>query len=413
MDFLSDLKWRGLVKDISNETKFKNAQLERAGLYCGFDPTAASLHVGHLIPITILERAHRFGLKPIALLGGGTGMIGDPSFKSKERILLPESQVDNNVKSVKKQLQHLVPSAKPMNNKDWLGELDLIDFLRGVGKEFSVNYLLAKEAISKRLTTGLSMTEFLYPILQAYDFYWLYKHENCHLEVGGSDQWGNITSGLDFIRNQVGEKSQAAGLTVPLLLQKNGHKFGKTASGNIIWLDSKRTSPYNFYQFWLNQSDEDARQLLKFLTFLSEIEIKKIIELNQQNPRKRLVQLALAQEMTLFVHGKEGLKEAEALTVAFFQGTIHDLDERLWNQAIHSLTTTVIEPQSKLIDAFLISGVVSSKREAREFIRDQAISINGKLVTSFEQPLTAFRGPNPKLFLVKRGKRYYFAWEVR
>lgn len=412
MNIIEDLKWRGLIKDLSNEEKLLNAQKDQRAVYCGFDPTATSLHVGHLIPMIMLERFRRAGFESIALLGGGTALIGDPSFKAQERALLTQETVAENTKEIEIQMKKIIPDVNFMNNKTWIEKVSLIDYLRDIGKDFNLSYLLAKETIATRIQSGLSITEFLYTTLQANDFYELYTKYNCYVEIGGSDQWGNITSGLDYINTKVGKSnSKASGLTIPLLIKKDGNKFGKTESG-AIWLDSQKTSEYEFYQFWFNQTDEDAQQFLKFFTFLDQKTIQDLITQSQKNPKERLLQKKLAEEMTLFVHGKKGLEKAESLTTAFFQGTIDQLSPELMELAFKSLPMSVATPDLEILEILVQSGTAQSKREGREFLEANAIQINGISIVDEKRKAETFALINGNYLLIKRGKKRYFVVKV-
>lgn len=336
-------------------------------------------------------------------------MIGDPSFKSAERVLQTDEQVNQNIKGISKQLQRIIPNVTFVNNADWLKSISLIDFLRDVGKHFNISYLLAKESIATRIQTGLSVTEFSYTMLQAYDFYHLYTNNNCTVQIGGSDQWGNITSGIDFIVDKVGrENSKASGFTIPLLTKSDGKKFGKTESG-AVWLDANKTSEYDFYQFWFNQADEDCEKMLKFLTFLTEQEINDLIESHKKESHKRVMQKALATEITKFVHEQEGLEKAIKLTDAFFKGDLYSLTDDLLKMAIVSLPSIELEKSTKIIDALVSVSASSSKREAREFINSKAIYVNGELVVDENQLLSDFKTIEEKYLLIKRGKRKYFS----
>ncbi|AVP49721.1 tyrosine--tRNA ligase [Williamsoniiplasma luminosum] len=410
MSIIKELEWRGLLKQATNEEKINLAQKNHAGVYCGFDPTADSLHVGHLLPIILLSRFQKAGFKPIALIGGGTGMIGDPSFKSQERVLQTNDQVVKNVEGIQHQLKKMLIGVEFVNNFDWLNKLSLLDFLRDIGKDFTLSYLLAKESIATRISTGLSITEFSYTMLQAYDFYQLYTNNNCKVQIGGSDQWGNITSGIDLIGSKIGrDKSEAAGITNQLLVKKDGQKFGKSESG-AIWLDPQKTSEYAFYQFWFNQSDDDCEMLLKFLTFLDQKEIAELVKNHQAQPKARIIQKVLAEKITQFVHGQEGLNKALLLTEAFFNGTVQDLDEMLIASAIQSLQAPTINQNQTVIEAIIQSGAATSKREAREFIHNQAISFNEIVIDDENQLLKNFNKLiNNEFILIKRGKKKYFA----
>ncbi|ATZ18573.1 tyrosyl-tRNA synthetase [Williamsoniiplasma somnilux] len=413
MNIIEELNWRGLVKQITNEEKLLNAQNENRGVYCGFDPTADSLHVGHLIPIILLERFRRVGFQPIALLGGGTGMIGDPSFKSAERVLQTNEQVDKNVLGIETQLRRLIPNVDFQNNAKWLRKLSLIDFLRDVGKNFTLGYLLAKESIATRIETGLSVTEFAYTMLQGYDFYQLYTTSNCFVQIGGSDQWGNITSGIDYIGTQIGrENSGACGLTIKLLAKKDGKKFGKSESG-AVWLDSQKTSEYDFYQFWLNQDDEDCEQMLKFITFLNESEINEVIHQHNQNPSARILQKKLAEEVTKFVHGEEGYIKALKLTEAFFNGELINLNKELFEIALTSIPSLELIGQTTAIDAIVAVGAATSKREAREFINANAISFNNSIISDENELIEKTSPINKKYIVVRRGKKKYYVIKLK
>ncbi|MCL8213033.1 tyrosine--tRNA ligase [Mesoplasma whartonense] len=410
---IDELTWRGLVKQYTSLERITSAQQNKAGVYCGFDPTADSLHVGHLIPITLLKRFKLFGFDPIALIGGGTGMIGDPSFKSQERVLQTAQQVKVNTDAITKQLKGIIPEVKFANNYDWLKELTLLNFLRDIGKDFTLAYLLNKESIKTRIETGLSVTEFSYTILQAYDFYQLYQNYNCQVQIGGSDQWGNITSGTDLIGAKVGrDQTKAAGLTINLLTKKDGKKFGKTESG-AVWLDAQKTSVYEFYQFWFNQDDLDAYQMLKFFTFLSQSEIEDLKTKADAQPQLRLMQVKLAEEMTLFVHHEQGLKSAQNITNAFFNGDLKNLNDEELKVVFHSIPSGTISSGSFLVDGLVTSKAAGSKREAREFLKAGAISINGEVVNDENFVLSADLALNQQYLFIKRGKKKFFGLQFK
>jgi tyrosyl-tRNA synthetase len=409
---LEELKWRGILKQFTNEEKIKFAQDGGFGVYCGFDPTADSLHVGHLIQIMNLKRFKDFGFAPIALIGGGTGMIGDPSFKAAERKLLTIETVDDFVNSIKNQLERLIPEVTIKNNADWLRKLSLIDFLRFVGKDFNLAYLLAKENIATRIETGLSITEFSYTMLQGFDFYTMYESDKCYVQIGGSDQWGNITSGTDYISSRVGNaNSKACGITMNLLTKKDGVKFGKTESG-AVWLDAKKTSEYEFFQFFINQDDEDCEKLLKYLTFMNEKEINEVVAEHKTAPFKRIMQNRLADEVTIFVHGQEGLKKARKITEALFTGELSGLSEEELRSTFTSIPHTNSESGLGLVEFLVKNEVASSNREAREFISSGAISINNQKVSDenfvVDNKIAIFNN----ILIVKRGKKKYFAVEI-
>ena len=407
MNIIKELTWRGLLKQVTNEEKLLKSQELQKGVYCGFDPTGDSLHVGHLIQIILLERFAKCGFKSIAIIGGGTGMIGDPSDKKAERVLLNNATVLHNVESIKQQVEKLIPNVKIVNNGEWLNNISLINFLRDVGKEFNISYLLNKESIASRIENGLSYTEFSYTLLQAYDFYQLYKKYDCTVQTGGSDQWGNITSGTDYIRKQLGEDNLACGLTMNLLTKADGTKFGKTESG-VIWLDQAKTSPYEFYQFFYNQEDIETFKLLKFLTFLSEVEINQLEQDHLKEPFKRLGQKKLAEELTLFVHGKDELARAIKISDALFNGNLHELSLSELASIQHSLPHYQLEsPNLNLLDLLVASEVVSSKREGREFLNKNAITINGHVVNDETKVLSSADFLHNKFLIIRRGKRKY------
>jgi tyrosyl-tRNA synthetase len=406
---LDELKWRDILKQVTNEDKVAKAQQSGAALYCGFDPTADSLHVGHLIQIMNLKRFQDFGFHPLAIIGGGTGMIGDPSFKAAERKLLTIETVDEYVSGIKAQLNRLIPDITVVNNADWLRKMSLIDFLRFVGKDFNLAYLLAKDNIASRIEKGLSITEFAYTMLQAYDFYELYENYNCRVQIGGSDQWGNITSGTDYISSRIGHaESDACGVTMNLLTKKDGTKFGKTESG-AVWLDAAKTSEYEFYQFFINQDDADCEKFLKYLTFLSESEIKAIISEHQTAPHKRIMQNRLADEVTLFVHGRDGLVRAKKITASFFNGTLSDLSEAELRSTFNSIPLAESTFGLGIVDFLVKNQIASSNREAREFIQSGAIAINDQKITTEDVIVAKDMAIFNDILIVKRGKKKYFA----
>ncbi|AHI54095.1 tyrosyl-tRNA synthetase [Spiroplasma sabaudiense Ar-1343] len=408
MSIIKELQWRGLLKQVTNEEKIIKAQNNHKGVYCGFDPTADSLHVGHLIQIINLMRFQKFGFKPIAVVGGATGMIGDPSFKKDERAFLTPEQLEFNVQSISKQLKGLIANITFENNASWLSNMTLIQFLRDVGKSFNLSYLLAKESIATRIETGLSVTEFSYTMLQAFDFFHLYKNNDCHVQIGGSDQWGNITSGIDYISSNLGkDQSLACGVTMNLLTKKDGTKFGKTESG-AVWLDSTKTSEYEFYQFFLNQDDDDCQMLLRFLTMLDEVQINQLFEEHKLAPSKRLMQTKLAELMTEFVHGKNGLEKAQEISKAFFNGDILKLSSDTLKQAISSLPCQEAQKGISVLEALIKVGAASSNREVREFISQGAISINNEVLTDEKKILEDFPIIDKKFYIIKRGKRKYY-----
>ncbi|HEU5089359.1 MAG TPA: tyrosine--tRNA ligase, partial [Roseiflexaceae bacterium] len=374
---LDDLRWRGLLYDMSDGLE---ALLEREQitLYNGFDPTADSLHVGHMVPLLALARFQRFGHTPIVLAGGGTGMIGDPSGKSQERQLLSKGQVEANVEAIKGQLAHFLDfnaksnPARLVNNADWLGQLQLVDFLRDVGKHLTVNYMLAKDSVKSRIgsETGISFTEFSYMLLQSYDFAFLFEHEGCKVQSGGSDQWGNITAGVELIRRSQGER--AYGLVYPLITKSDGTKFGKTEGGSV-WLDPKRTSPYKFYQFWYNTHDDDVIRYLKFFTFLPQHEIEELAQAMAADPAQRAAQQRLAREMTGLLHGETALSRAEAASQALFGGSLDGLSAADIADLFDDVPATTL-PRGEfadgigLVDLLARTGMAASRGEARRLL---------------------------------------------
>ncbi|WP_434120649.1 tyrosine--tRNA ligase [Salinicoccus roseus] len=411
-ELLEDLKYRGIIYQMTDEEKITEL-LDRGqlSLYCGADPTADSLHIGHLVPFLTLRRFQDHGHRPIVLIGGGTGMIGDPSFKSEERKLQTEDQIDDNVRGIKKQMERIFDfsdenSAVLVNNKDWLQEISLISFLRDYGKHVSLNYMLAKDAIQSRLETGISYTEFTYTILQAIDFGHLNRHYDCRMQIGGSDQWGNITSGLDLMRRVYGE-TEAEGMTIPLVTKADGKKFGKTESGNI-WLDPKRTSPYEFYQFWINQSDADVIRFIKLFTFLEREEIESLEESVRTEPHLRKAQKRLAEDITAFIHGEEALAEAQRITEALFSGDIKSLSVDQIRDAFKDVpSASYTDDDMNLVKVLVETGISSSRRQAREDIKNGAIYINGERQQDADYEIHEDDKLDGAFTVIRRGKKKY------
>ena len=409
---LEDLKYRGIIYQMTDEEKITEL-LDRGqlSLYCGADPTADSLHIGHLVPFLTLRRFQDHGHRPIVLIGGGTGMIGDPSFKSEERKLQTEDQIDDNVRGIKKQMERIFDfsdenSALLVNNKDWLQEISLISFLRDYGKHVSLNYMLAKDAIQSRLETGISYTEFTYTILQAIDFGHLNRQYDCKMQIGGSDQWGNITSGLDLMRRVYGE-TEAEGMTIPLVTKADGKKFGKTESGNI-WLDPKRTSPYEFYQFWINQSDADVIRFIKLFTFLEREEIEALEESVMTEPHLRKAQKRLAEDITAFIHGEDALAEAQRITEALFSGDIKSLSVDQIRDAFKDVpSASYPEEDMNLVKVLVETGISPSRRQAREDIKNGAIYINGERQQDIDYEIHEDDKLDGAFTVVRRGKKKY------
>lgn len=409
---LEDLQYRGIVYQMTDEEKISEMlENEKISLYCGADPTADSLHIGHLVPFLTLRRFQQYGHRPVILIGGGTGMIGDPSFKADERKLLTEEEVDKNVESIKKQMENIFDfsddnAALMVNNKDWLKNISLISFLRDYGKHVGLNYMLSKDAIQSRLETGISYTEFTYTILQAIDYGHLNKEHDVRIQIGGSDQWGNITSGLELMRRMYGT-TNSEGLTIPLITKADGKKFGKTESGNI-WLDSKRTSPYEFYQFWLNQRDEDVIKFLKLFTFVEREEIEALAESVEKEPHLRQAQKRLADEITEFIHGSQGLEEAKKVTEALFSGDIKSLDAAQIKDALKDAPSAEADREdSSLVNVLVNAGVSPSRRQAREDIQNGAIYINGERNQDVNYEINAEDKIDGEFTVVRRGKKKY------
>ncbi|WP_078595016.1 tyrosine--tRNA ligase [Evansella clarkii] len=421
MTLLEDLKYRGLVNQMTDEeglTKLLNE--EAVTLYCGFDPTGDSLHIGHLLTILTLRRFQLAGHKPLALVGGATGLIGDPSGKKAERTLNEQNVVEEFSSKIKGQLSRFLDfggedGAKLVNNYDWTGSMSVIDFLRDVGKNFGLNYMLAKDSVESRIDTGISFTEFSYMILQSYDFYRLYEEENCRLQIGGSDQWGNITAGLELIRKMQdeeendSEKGKAFGFTIPLVTKADGTKFGKT-EGGAIWLDPEKTSPYEFYQFLINTDDQDVIKFLKFFTFLTKEEIEALEREVQARPHERAAQKRLAEELTKFVHSEDALKQAENVSAALFGGgDLKQLSAEEVMQGFKDVPSYKAEGgEIGLIDLLVEAGASPSKRQAREDIKSGAVYINGDRCQDLEKVVSEEDKIDGTFTILRRGKKKFF-----
>ncbi|MFD1739315.1 tyrosine--tRNA ligase [Bacillus salitolerans] len=415
MELLKDLEFRGLIHQATDLDGLEKLLSEESiKLYCGFDPTADSLHIGNLLAIVTLRRFQLAGHSPIGLVGGATGLIGDPSGKANERTLNSKEVVEEFTQKIRQQLsrfldfEHDINPASISNNFDWIGKLDVISFLRDVGKSFGLNYMLAKDSVQSRLDAGISFTEFSYMILQSYDFLQLYKDKGCRLQIGGSDQWGNITAGLELIRKSI-EDSKAFGLTTPLVTKADGTKFGKTESGTI-WLDREKVSPYEFYQFWINTDDRDVIKFIKYFTFLSKEQIEDIEKDMQEAPEKRTAQKTLAEEVTKFVHGAEALSQAIKISEALFSGNISDLSVEEIKQGFKDVPSHEVEKsdQPNLVDLLVESKLVSSKRQAREDITNGAIYINGERIQDLDFTLTEQARIENQFTVIRRGKKKYF-----
>lgn len=419
MTFIAELRQRGMVHDMMPGTD-QLFEKEMVTAYIGVDPTADSMHVGHLVSVMMLKHLQLAGHKPILVVGGATGMIGDPSGKSSERNLLSEETLIHNVACLKKQMKHLLDfdcgknAAELLNNYDWLKDFSFLSFLRDVGKHLTVNYMTAKESVQKRLESGLSFTEFSYQLLQGYDYYWLYMNKNCKLQLGGSDQWGNIVTGTELIRRKSG--GEAFALTCPLMKKADGGKFGKTESG-AVWLDASKTSPYKFYQFWLNASDEDAKKWIYIFTLKSIGEIQNLISEHNQNPHLRLVQKALADEVTTRVHSKSDLENAiEASQILFGKGTkesLQKIDEDTFLSIFEGVPQIEVSKQDlqlPLLDFLTITThnkIFASKGEAKKMIEHGGVSINQEKI-NLQFKITDFQLLNTKYLLIQKGKKNYF-----
>lgn len=413
MDILDDLAFRGYIVQMTDEDALRKRLAEGpVTLYCGFDPTADSLHVGSLVPIMGLRRFQDAGHIPIALVGGGTGLIGDPSGKKEERTLNTDETVRAYTDGQRKQLENCLDfetetnPARMVNNYTWLSELSAIELLRDVGKHFSMGYMLAKESVSSRLETGISFTEFSYMVLQAYDFAELNRQHGCELQIGGSDQWGNITAGIELARRTMGKT--VYGLTFPLLEKSDGTKFGKSESGTI-WLDPTKTSPYQFYQFWINTDDADVIKFLKLFTFLDHDRINELEKEVAENPGQRTAQRVLAEEVTTFIHGKDATDRAIHVSEALFYGKLDDLSGEEIEDGFSDVPSHTLAGVSEmgLIDLLIEAKISPSKRQAREDIKNGAIYINGERCTELDRMVTPADGLAGKYLVMRRGKRKY------
>jgi tyrosyl-tRNA synthetase len=429
LNLVEELSWRGMIHDMTPGTE-DQLQKELTSGYCGFDPTADSLHIGNLVPVMLLVHLQRCGHKPYVLVGGATGRVGDPSGKTEERQLLSVEQINFNLECQKKQLMKFLNfneglnKAEVVNNFDWFRDFSFLDFIRDVGKHITINYMLAKDSVKKRLDSGMSFTEFSYQLVQGYDFYWLYKNKGCKLQLGGSDQWGNIVTGTELVRRKYSADGEgeaiAFALTCPLITRADGTKFGKSEGGNV-WLDPQKTSPYKFYQYWLNASDEDAEKWIKLFTLLSKEEIEEITRRHKDAPHLRLLQKALARDVTIRVHSEEDYNSAvEASEILFGQGTTATL-KKLTEEVLLSVFEGVPQCQISrneidqgigIID-FLSdkTGVFPSRGEARRMLKDNGVAINKEKVKE-ETRLTSADLLNEKYILVQKGKKNYFLIKV-
>jgi tyrosyl-tRNA synthetase len=419
-NLMEELRWRGMVQDAMPGTE-EQLQKELTTGYIGFDPTADSLHIGNLVPIMLLVHLQRAGHKPIALVGGATGMVGDPSFKAAERHMLSEDVLQKNLEGIKSQLQRFLsfdaslPNAAEMvNNYDWFKGISFLDFIRDTGKHITVNYMMSKDSVRKRLDgeSGISFTEFTYQLIQGYDFYWLYQNKGVKLQMGGSDQWGNITTGTELIRRKTG--GEAFAFTCPLITKADGGKFGKSEGGNV-WLDGEKTTPYQFYQFWLNAADTDAEKWIRIFTLLDRATVENLIAEHRQDPGKRLLQKALAREVTVFIHGEEGYEKAVETTAKLFAQqnapadalSIEDLEAMEGIQKIDVAMDSLnagVDVISFLSDA----KIFPSRGEARKMIQNGGVSINREKVADVSEMVTAAHLLHGQYLLVQKGKKNYY-----
>lgn len=418
MNILDDLKWRGAINQETDHDGLAELVTKKSvGLYVGIDPTGDSMHIGHLIPFMILKRFQLAGHHPVIVIGGGTGSIGDPSGKKSERVLQTMDQVRHNQEALTHQMEKLFGqdgSFEIVNNYDWLSKLSLLDFLRDYGKLFNINTMIQKEIVASRLEAGISFTEFTYQILQGIDFLHLFRHNDVQIQLGGADQWGNITSGIDLIHKIEGSDAQAFGMTIPLLLKADGTKFGKSEGGNV-WLDPEKTTPYEFYQFWINQDDQDVVKYLKYFTFLSRDEIDDLAKKVEQHPEKREAQRRLAEEVTKFVHGQKAVDQAERITKALFSGNVADLSTEEIEQGFKNMPTVEVDAAPLNIVQWLVDAtkIEPSRRQAREDITNGAIRVNGEKIQDTDYEIDPSKKFDGKFVIVRRGKKRYFLARVK
>ena len=403
MKLYDELVWRGLIDNVSDDKVKEMINNGGVTFYIGTDPTGDSLHIGHFSSFLISKRLKDAGHNPILLVGGATGLIGDPK-PDAERPMITKEEVQHNFECLKTQAQKLF-GFTVVNNYDWSKDLNFIDFLRDYGKFFNVNYMLGKDTVARRLETGITYTEFSYMIMQALDFCWLYENMNCEMQVAGQDQWGNITAGIDLIRKKLGK--EAYGFTMPLLTKKDGTKFGKT-NGKAIWLDREKTSPYEMYQFFINVEDEKVIDYLKFLTFLSKEEIEELEVKNNENPHLREAHKKLAEEVITFVHGHEAYEEAVKITEALFNGKVRDLTAHQIKDAFNGIEPFKVSEDTLLVDILVNNEICSSKREAREFITNGSITLNDEKITDVGFTVTKDVCIDGKFIIIRRGKKNYY-----
>jgi len=411
MKLSEDLKQRGLIYDVSDASIYPLLDQEKITFYLGADPTGDSLHIGHLATYLVAKRLVDAGHHAILVIGGGTGLIGDPSGKSKERNLLTLEDSLKNAEALSKQVRTLIPSATVVNNYDWLKDFSMIQFLRDVGKDFNLNQMLAKDTVKRRLETGISFTEFSYQIIQSLDFLHLFDHHQCQLQIGGQDQWGNITAGLELIRKKHPEGAKAYGLVFPLVTKSDGEKFGKTADG-AIWLDASKTSPYAFYQYWLNLSDPDSLKMLYQFSFKPFEEIKKIEALMAESPHLRHAQKALAAEMTELVHGSAGLNSANTITDAFFSGSFDALKLDQLKMAFQGLKSAQLTKDTSVLEALIEVNLVPSKSQGRTLISQNAVRVNDQVINDETVSCGMLKPLHDRYLVVRKGKKDYALIEI-
>lgn len=406
MNLIQDLQYRELIYALTDEALETTLDEQSITFYLGADPTGDSLHVGHLLAYTVAKRLASYGHQPILLIGGGTGLIGDPSGRNTERQLLSIEQTLGNAEKIEAQVKRILPGAKVVNNYDWIKNIDLVSFLRDYGKHFNINNMLAKDSVKSRLEQGISFTEFSYQIIQSIDFLELYKKENCTLQIGGQDQWGNITAGLELIRKSLDSTHKAYGLVLPLITKKDGSKFGKTADG-AVWLDSEKTSPYAFYQYWINLDDDEAITRLKQFTEYEKPDIEEIAEKMAQTPHLRHAQKALAAYLTELIHGKDALNQAKRITEALFHGDVSDLSATEIEMGFEGVPVYETPEPIGIVEALLASSLAGSKREARTFIKQNAVAVNGEKIDDAQMMLDKQDALDNTYTVLKRGKKRY------
>ncbi|MBQ7136994.1 MAG: tyrosine--tRNA ligase [Bacilli bacterium] len=405
MKLYDDLMWRGLIKDVAGEDLEKKLNGEPITFYWGTDPTADSLHIGHYSSLVTAKRLMKAGHNPILLCGGATGRIGDPR-PTAEREILDYEVIENNIKGIRSQIERLFEGkAELVDNYDWTKEYSFLEFLRDIGKYINVNYMINKDIISRRLETGITYAEFSYMLLQGYDFLHLYETKNCIMQVEGSDQWGNITTGIELIKKKLGKEAYA--FTMPLILDANGNKFGKS-EGNALWLDKNKTTPYEIYQYLINTDDSKVLEYLKVFTFLSKEEIEKIMEEQNEKPELRAAQKALAYEVVKDIHGKEEADKAITISKALFTGNVKELSADEIEMAFQGIPTIEVNEEKSLIDVLVNNSITSSRRETREFLNNGAISVNGDIIKDENLLITKDIAIDNKVIVIRRGKKKYY-----